>query len=84
MIAANHESADLNVTINVKSAAGIGTEATVARIDDTHANAYTAWLEMGSPKADAYGILDAKVLAALHKAAVSTFARIFMAALHAV
>lgn len=72
LIAVNHESADLNVTIQIKSAGGIGTEATVARIDDTHANAYTAWLQMGSPKADAYGVLDAKVLAALHKAAVST------------
>ena len=46
---------------------GIG--ATVARIDDHHANAYPAWLAMGSPKADANGTLDPKVVAALHKAA---------------
>jgi hypothetical protein len=46
---------------------GIG--ATVARVDDHHANAYTAWLAMGSPKADSNGTLDSKVVAALHKAA---------------
>ena len=65
------------MTINITSAGDIGTEATVARIDDSHANAYTAWLDMGSPKADANGVLDAKVLKALHTAAVSsTIARI--------
>ena len=43
---------------------------TVARIDDTHANAYTAWVGMGSPKADSQtGDLDPKIVAALHAAA---------------
>lgn len=74
LIAANHEGASLNVTISIKSAGILSTEATVARIDDTHANAYTAWLDMGSPKADAHGTLDAKVLAALHTASVSAMA----------
>jgi hypothetical protein len=44
--------------------------ATVARVDNTHANAYTAWVGMGSPKADSQtGSLDPKVVAALHAAA---------------
>lgn len=58
VILTNHESAALNVTIQVRPAAAMG-GATVARVDDTHANAYTAWLAMGSPSADSTGLLSA-------------------------
>ena len=46
----------MNVTVQLHGAA-IG-PATVARVDDMHANAYSAWLRMGSPKADGNGTLS--------------------------
>ena len=46
----------VNVTVQLHGAA-IG-PATVARVDDMHANAYSAWLRMGSPKADGNGTLS--------------------------
>jgi hypothetical protein len=85
VLVANHEVGPCNVTIRLLntlqllpqedtlgSGGGIGNGgigATVARIDDHHANAYTAWLAMGSPKADTNGTLDPNVVTALHKAA---------------
>jgi beta-xylosidase len=78
VIVANHEVGACNVTIRVLNPhrllrtngdLSVGATGTVTRIDSHHANAYTAWLEMGSPKADSNGTLDPKVVAALHKAA---------------
>jgi hypothetical protein len=86
LILANHERPETNVTITLNSGVirgdsvggggrgavrlKSGANATVARVDNTHANAYTAWVGMGSPKADSQtGSLDPKVVAALHAAA---------------
>ena len=76
LVLANHEGPAVNVTITLQQGgnssmvkAGGAARATVARVDDTHANAYTAWVALGSPKADVNGVLDLKVVAALHKAA---------------
>ena len=47
--------------------AAITANATLARIDDEHANADTAWVKLGRPALDPYAP-DPKVLAALHAA----------------
>ena len=60
-IAANHENAAINVTINVANTNS--NNGTITRIDDTHANAYTAWVAMGSPKASATGELGERLTA---------------------
>ena len=44
LVLANHERPVTNVTITLSGAAVRTDGATVARVDDTHANAYTAWL----------------------------------------
>ena len=69
IIICNHEMADTNVTVELSSVPINVTGATVARIDDTHANAYTAWQKMGSPAANASGQLDPQVISVLHDAA---------------
>ena len=69
LILANHEGSATNVTIKLTGAKVSMDGATVARIDDSHANAFTAWVGMGSPKADADGVLDPEVVGALHAAA---------------
>ena len=69
LILANHEGPATNVTVKLTGAKVSTDGATVARIDDSHANAFTAWVGMGSPKADANGVLDAEVVGALHSAA---------------
>ena len=69
LILANHEGPATNVTVKLTGARVSMDGATVARIDDSHANAFTAWVGMGSPKADADGVLDPEVVGALHAAA---------------
>lgn len=77
IIVSNHEVGDANLTIKILNAQNVSQHrnaqaklvATVARIDDTRANAYTAWLKMGSPKANDNGILDPTIVSTLHEAA---------------
>ena len=64
---ANHETATLHVTIELKGLAR-GKSCTVARVDDHHGNAYTKWVALGRPLLDPITPKQA-TLAALHGAA---------------
>ena len=48
IVLANHETATLHVTIELKGLAR-GKSCTVARVDDHHGNAYTKWVALGRP-----------------------------------
>lgn len=73
LVLANHGSdaaANANIRLDgVHARAGVAAAATctVAKIDSTHGNAYTAWQRMGSPEAPS-GIMDNVTLAKLHAA----------------
>jgi hypothetical protein len=72
LVFANHEQPALNLSVALVGAAAARLDprgATLARVDDGHANAYSAWRAMGSPAIDPAEGEGGATLAALHAAA---------------
>ena len=71
LVIANHGTTSANTTVELNGGGSHQSAAppacSVAKVDSSHSNAYTAWIAMGKPQAPS-GTMDPKTLATLHAA----------------